>query len=509
MSAAAPRAPAPWHRVARAEAAAVLFSRRAPLLLLAVVLLTMGPFGAGIVPFAGISPLNLLMLSFPLLLWRGRGVRGSLDQAVPVGVAPYELIRVGVGAAAALVVLGLATNAHAVVVGTLFLPRELAGFAAGYTAALLIRGLAFYLVGAAIVLRARRPGRVVLAVCVVLLLVQMLSVFLLGVGSGVLAALGLERTTGRLEYAPDGTVTAAFGSSLTPGVALVQLAIAAAVLGASVWLGRRDDGQVRRGRPRGGRLPVRAAPSAHALRVPRAPAAPAAVLWRQMAVLAPRMMVPLAVAAALALWHAAAQAAGTRTGALYVGSFALVGWIAYLWPALVWVDERGAPAWDQAQPAGLVARRTLHALAGLAWLELCVLVLLAGQVAGALAGGTLTSLEWLDAWILPGVPLAVMAMYCAGTLPAVLARRPVFGTVVSLLLFAPVLPLLVDFTGETALSVGRLFAPVTGSRNYDWSLAAALVWLPVLAGLAVAAIRHRAARDQHGSPGPARAPLPA
>ncbi len=495
MSAAAPRATAPWHRVARAEADALLRSRWVPALMIGIVLLTMGPFADSKGPFAEILELTLLMFFLPLLLWRGRGVRGSLDQAMPVATAAYELIRIGVGAATALVILCLATQAHVWLFISRLQPSEFAGFARGYTGALVIRGLAVYLLASAIVLRARRPGRVLLAVFVL--------------GSLALVLLGAtETTTEEVQYARDGTVTAArYGSSLTLGRALLQLAVGAAAVGLSMALGRREGGLPvpwRRAEATMPALRTTRVPRT-ALSIPRSPASIGAVAVRQFAVQAPRMTWPLLVAAGFALWYAA-QGMGlapTAGRAVSMDSFALLWFLAFFCPLLVWMDERGGRPWDEAQPADAFVRRVAHAAAGLVWLEVCVLLLLAGHAASAVAAGTPLSPAWVPGWVMPGVPLAVMALYCAGTLPAVLSGHPVRASVITSMLFFPALtaiPLVANgtFTERSALSPLHLLLP-TPMASTPWSIVTALVWLPLFVALAVLAIRRRVNLDRGGS----------
>jgi hypothetical protein len=503
VSAAALRAPAPWHRVARAEADALLRSRWTPVLLIGIVLLTMGPIADSKGPFAQILELTLMMFFLPLLLWRGRGVRGSLDQAMPAGTAPYELIRIGVGTAVALVVLCLATQAHVWVYVSQFKQPELAGFAPGYAGALVIRGLAVYLFASAIVLRARRPGRVLLAAFVL--------------GSLALGFLGgTETTTEEVQYARDGTVTAArYGSSLTLGKALLQMAVGAAAVGLSVALGRREGGLPMPWRRAGGTAPAlrttRVPPAA--LSLPRRPASIGAVAVRQLAVQAPRMTWPLLVAAGFALWYTARGlgVGGAAGRAVSMDSFGLLWFLAFFCPLLAWMDERGGRPWDEAQPADAFARRVAHAAAGLVWLELGVMVLLAGHAAGAVAAGTPLSPASVPAWVMPGVPLAVMALYCVGTLPAVLSGHPVRASVITSMLFFPALtaiPLVVwgTFTERSALSPLHLLLP-TAVASTPWSLVTALVWMPLFVGLAVAAIRHRVSLDRGGSAVPRAAAL--
>jgi hypothetical protein len=485
VSAAALRPAARWHRVARAEADALLRSPWVPFLLTCIVLKTMGPFSQS--PFGKILELTLMMFFLPLLLWRGRGVRGSLDQALPVRTAAYELIRIGVGAAAALAILCVATQAHVWVYISRFQPSELAGFARGYTAALVIRGLALYLLASALVLRARRPGRVLLAAFVV----GSLALFFLG---------GMETTTRELRYAPDGTVTARFGSSLTVGKALLQLAIGAAAVGLSVALGRREGGRPMPWRRAGGTAPaIRTTRVPRtALSIPRSPASMGAVVVRQLAVQAPRMTWPLLFTGVVA----GSYAAGLARGALYAGGFTLLALAAFLWPVLVWMDERHGHTWDQAQPAGTLARRLLHALAGLHWLELCTVLLIAGHAAGAAREGAV----WLDAWVLPGVPVAAAAVYCMGTVVAMLPRHALPSGIAVYVVGQAAFTVHALRGGEGApgtLSLARVLGPLGGDPG-NWSTPAALIWVPLLAGLAAAAIHLRIRWDQGG-----RLPRPA
>jgi hypothetical protein len=491
VSAAALRAPAPWHRV---EAAALLRPRAVPVVLAAIVLLTTGPFGAGTSsPFMDFIQLTTLMFFFPLLLWRGRGGRGSLDAAMPVGTATYALIRIGLGAAAALAVMCIVTQVHLLVFVSRFTPSQLSESVRDFSAAITLRGLAVYLLGCAIVIRARRPGRVLLVV------------FLMGLPALLMLGIGDESTGWQVLRDSDGGVETRLTSSLTVGKALLQLAVAAAALGVSVWMGERGRGLFLPWQRAGRTAPaLRTTSVPRAARsIPRSPASMGAVAMRQLAVQAPRMAWPMLVLALLALRYVAGGMGLfglSEWNALYVGSFFFLWLTAFLWPLLVWMDERGGRPWDEAQPVDAFRRRLLHWAAGLAWLEACVLVLLAGHVAGAAAAGTLASAAWLPAWVLPGVPLAVMALYCIGTVPAVLSAHPVRGSVFTLLVVGPALQLLMHFTTGrgSPISLVRLLAPVQASDNHQWSLVAALVWIPLFAALAVLALRHRANVDRGG-----------
>lgn len=491
MSAAALRAPAPWHRVARAEAAALLRSRAVPVVLAAIVLLTMGPFGAGTSSlFMG----TMLMFFFPLLLWRGRGGHGSLDAAMPVGTATYALIRIGIGAAVALAVMCVTTQMHLLIFVSWFTPSPLSESVRDFSAAITLRGLAVYLLGCAIVMRARRPGRVLLVV------------FFIGLPALLMLGIGDERTGWQFLHDSDGRVETRFTSSLTVEKALLQLAVAAAALGVSVWMGERGGGLFLPWRRAGRTAPALRTASVPraALSIPRSPASMGAVAMRQLAVQAPRMTWPLLVAAGFALRYLAEGMGvdGTAGRAVSQNSFMFLWPLAFFCPLLVWMDERGGRPWDEAQPADAFARRVAHAAAGLVWLELCVMVLLAGHAAGAVAAGTPLSPRWIPGWVMPGVPLAVMALYCVGTLPAVLSHHPIRASIVTSMLFFPALtaiPWMIQgtFTERPALSPQHLLLPVPGAST-PWSILAALMWLPLFVALAVLAIRHRTNADRGG-----------
>jgi hypothetical protein len=101
--------------------------------------------------------------------------------------------------------------------------------------------------------------------------------------------------------------------------------------------------------------------------------------------------------------------------------------IGFLWPLLVWMDERGpGREHEEALPVSALARRLARVAAGGAALAaLCALVV-AGPVAGAWIAGTLPSPAALPARTWVGVPAAVLMMYLAGSLPLLLSlERPV------------------------------------------------------------------------------------
>jgi hypothetical protein len=497
VSAAALRRPAPWPRVARAEAAALLSSRAIPLTLLAVVLLTAGPFfgGQSEWPYSQVRDFAPLMFFFPLLHWRGRAGRGSLDQGMPVGAMGYELVRVACGALAAAFTMALATGVHTWNMRQVFdAPGVLRGFPASYPLALTLTGVAYYLFGSALMLRARRPGRMLVAG------------FAIGITVMIVTRVGLEQTGMHLDYAPDGSPTVSFRTSLTLAGALLWLAGGIAAVGLSAWLGRRE-GTAAAGRwfrPRASALPVRSAPAqVPAPDVLRNPADARVVAVRQLAVQAPRMMVPLGMAVLLGAWSAWRETLGG--GTFLSGGMPLMPfvYVAFFWPLLVWMDERRGD-WDGMLPVDALTRRLLHAAAGLVWLQAAVLIVLAGCIGGALAEGTLQSLAQVPAWVLPGVPLAVLALYLLGTAWVMLSEHPVRTAIIGFLVTIQLLVLmdaignLLD--GRSVLKPTGVFAPVNFMAPVqDHRTGATIVWILIFAALAVAAIRRRVRRDLHGA----------
>jgi hypothetical protein len=495
VTAATHRPAARWTAVVRAESAA-LWRPRATLLTLGIIILaTLGPFGGGEWdgPLSEVRNLAVLMCFFPLLHWRGRAGRGSLEQALPVDGARYDLVRVACGAAGALFTLVLATSANLLIVDGWY--ERMGGYPASYPFALIAVGMAFYLFGAAVMLRAERPGRLLLVLWIVLSLV-----FLRFGGSR-------GRTT---TFAPDGRVTSQTVTvSLPLGTALLWLAasLVAVVLAVTV----RGRGGVRSTSwPSFGsaRTPLPRRPATAVLEGIRNPAAARVVAVRQLAVQAPRMAVPLLIAVLLGAWAAWRETGGSGTflaDHLPLMPFVYAG---FFWPLLVWMDERRGD-WDGMLPVDTFSRRLLHAAGGLVWLQAAVLIVVAGCIGGALAEGTIQSLAQVPAWAMPGVPLSVLALYCLGTAWTMLSAHPIRTALVGFLVTLQVL-VVMDAIGN--LQAGRsvwvptgVFAPVNfGAPVQDHPMGATILWILVFGALAVFAIRRRVNRDLHRA-----APLPA
>ena len=137
MTTATHRPPARWTAMARAESAALWRPKTTLITLGVIILATLGPFGAEI------RNLAVLMCFFPLLHRRGRAGRGSLEQALPVQGARYDLIRVACGAAGAAFTLALTTGLNVLNMHGWYV--RMGGYPASYPFALIAAGMAFYL----------------------------------------------------------------------------------------------------------------------------------------------------------------------------------------------------------------------------------------------------------------------------------------------------------------------------------------------------------------------------
>ncbi|HEU0299799.1 MAG TPA: hypothetical protein VFR37_10100 [Longimicrobium sp.] len=500
MTAAPLRRTARWTGVVGAESAALFPPGPMLLTLLAAVVLTAGPFSGGGVggPFSDVRDFMPLMFFLPLLHWRGRAGRGSLDVAMPVAAPGYDLVRVGCGALAAAVTMALVTGVHAWSVARMFALTDAPdGYPASYPLALTLTGVAYYLFGSAVMLRAPRPGRVLLAV------------FGVAVAAMFLTGVGLEGHGRTVSYARDGSVTAVtYTTSLTLLKALVWLACGAAAVLAAAWVGRHEEGAGAAAWSSpwpGARRPRAAAPPARlpaVRRIPR-PLVPAGALAiRQLELLFSRIAWPMAMAAAAAAWFAIRE---TRSS-FVVDPLPFVGvwFVAFFWPLLVWVDEGSGRDWDEARPVDAFTRHLLLVGAGLAWLQAALHLVLIGCVGGAATVvGVVAALRDVPGWAWPGLPLCATALYCLGSLPALLSRRPVAWSIIGFLLLAQGLIGSVALLGfRTAdapvLAPARVFAPAGFAAGGSWSLAAGLVWIPVFAALVVAAVHRRVQRDRQG-----------
>ncbi|HEX6039152.1 hypothetical protein [Longimicrobium sp.] len=486
MSAPALRAPASALRVAAAEARALLASRGLVLLTAAVVALSVMPSRAEHpFPWAPVANLLQIMIILPLLHWRGAGAARGLDTATPIGSMRYELIRFGVGAGAALAVLVTVALAHAWTVIPDLDPRALDTLPFGYAAALVIRGLAYYGFGSLAVLRGRGQGLgpVLLGTVVVVTVVQ------------VAGRVGTQ--TGWYTHSqPPGQppVVAGYTASLTLGAALAELAAAVAAVCVLAWYGARE-----RNRPR---LPwlsgietmasPRATPDARVRALPRRPVSVLKVAARQFMAHAPRMM----------LWpmFAIVTTAGSLVSSIrydrpWLGQFSQVGSFVFLvaaffWPLLARGSGRGED-WEQALPAGILAQRVLQWGVGLAWLQLWTVLLVADHIAGERARGAS-----VDAWELLQLPVAFLAFYCLGTLPAMIRRHTVGWSIVGWMIVMSSLSRAHNLgIHPGALSPLHLFATVLDD-DAAWSPAAALLWTPVLVALALLAIYLRVRWDR-------------
>lgn len=460
MSAPALRAPARWHRVARAHLAA---SAPAALLGLAAFVVFTLPGTKNLPtgrdgPLVEVSEAVALMLFLPLLHWRGRGGSRSLDQGLPVGQASQEWIRTVCGALWAALTVGVALAIH------LLTDTRLRTGAVTVEPALPISILAThlgtYLLGAAVLLRTDRPGRT--------LVLTMLLV-------GTLGALGEPFSRSLWSSHTVTHYVAGHKHVSVPGwprATLLPLALGLGAMAVSTRLGRHGEAFagvrarwmaiVHRDRP---------APRTRAPRVtagPRSPAPFGRALLRQFLALRSRLgwgaMIVVALYAPMFFDIAM--------------SISAVGIAASFWPALVWMEERGRRRdWDESLPLGRLPLRTAHALAGGAWLAIAA-------VPGALLH---------PAGI--AVPVGALVLYLISTVGVALLGRPVLACFVMMIVGSIAS---IALAPEHPLSLARAHAPLDTPPALAWSPAAALVWLALLAAAAVAALHVQARRDHSG-----------
>ncbi|WP_420126310.1 hypothetical protein [Longimicrobium sp.] len=464
MTAAAVRAPARTARVARAHLAA-----SAPTALLGVAVMialtwstSRGLPAGGSSAFVQVSGMTTYLLFLPLLHWRGRGGRRSLDQGLPMADARQEWIRAACGALWAALTIAAVLAFHGVAAGRI--PAGRVTVHPGLPLAVLGTGLGMYLVGTAVLIRADRPGRALL-----------LTLFLLAVlglaGAPLVRALIVWDTVMEFDAAGNARVSVpgwlrATLSSLATGVGAVWISILLGRHGGVLaslsgrWMGRRAPAVPRM-------------PAARAVPGPRRTATFGRAVARQLWVLRRRLgWTALVLAASVTIVELRIPLA-TQT----LVPFA-VGMAATFWPALVWLDQRRGD-WDEAGPIGRAQLRIAHALAGAAWL-------LAAAVPAALLYPSGIAL-----------PLAALAVYLAATGVVALLDRPVIACFLCSLGAEIVAS---QAAPEHPLSLTRAFSPLHAQDGIAWSAGAALLWIPLLAFAAAAALRAQASRDGHGAP---------
>ena len=499
MSAAALRRPARWQRFVPAELA-VARSEALPWILGFAALSPLSLADAGEVrrgeAFDHVLLLAVLMFFFPLLHGRQAASRHSLDAAVPVPTVPLDLVRVACGAAWGAVTLAIVAGGSALSIALVHgTDRGLAGFPVWYPLSLVLLGLRFYLFGAAVQLAARRPAP---AMGVALIL-------------GMIAFQSFELGLYSQERLPGETVR--WTTTLTVGSGVAWLLAAAATVGLTSWLVTVRPGLRRPAlrpwfhafRPAAGGRPLRKPARGAAVPGLRRSATLHAVAFRQIAVQAPRMLWPLLFAALAAWrnWTRAVEAGPSIPRFAWWNSseFGIWLYVAFFWPVLVWMNERRPGGWEESRPVGLATRRLLHAAAGLVWLWLALGLVAGGTFAGSMKAGSLPSLRFLDGWIWPGLPLAVMALYCLGSLTAVLSEHPIgygIAAFIGMMLVTVGLRLPFGLDEAAPLSPDRVLAPVNWVSAHDWSALAAAIWVPIFILAAGAAIWLRTRRDLYG-----------
>jgi hypothetical protein len=494
MSAAAPREAAGTGAVARHYLRLLGRERGVATLLLPISLLLLGSLNA--TGFAGLGKVLSLAFLFPLYQWRGGG-RDPLDRAMPMDSARHRRIRVACGAA--WVALGLTACVGLYTALFSLGDHALDGFPAWYPPALVGWGLAGYLFGSAAWLRAERPGR---TLTLLYLIGGTAMEWLPGPWPG--AVLGLAepaqfRATPWPVWAAACLLTLALACAAVWVAALPGRLLPRLRLTLSPWL--RARGEVPANRPAASfpAGPRRAASFARVLRWELSSVSHDA-RWALL------LAVPVAMQAMGPEIESSLPAVARLPLAGRAGTLLVFPLVAFFWPLLVWMDARGAGReWAEAVPTGTVRRRLLRLLAGAAWLELVGLVVGAGVVAGAWRAGVIASPASVPVAIWAGFPLGVLMMYLLGSVPLLLSpNHPVRYTVVWYLFFLMFAQPLM-FAKEWRFSPGAALSVLALSPPRHWG-EAMLVWLPLIAAVAVGAVAAGVAHDRDGGsfPRPAR-----
>jgi len=495
VSAAAVRAPASTAAVARHYLGLLGSYRGVVGLLLPLGLTLFG--GMNAVWFAGLGPTLVLAIFFAMFQWRGTAGRDVLDAALPVDRTRHHCVRVACGAAWAAAALALCIGVYTALAVTGH--GGWGGYPYWYPAALLASGLTLYLFGAAVWLRAEHPGRVLLLLC--------LSPLTWPLDAGVLLS---------------GTETPEALRTVSPAVRLGTIVLWLALACAAVWLSASADRWLPRAAaalpPRlralaGGPRRRRALPAAGRPTGVRRPASLLTVFRRDLALVGnhARWVVFLAAVSAWqvlrmksdATWDA--RAAGSPLGG-HAAILSFLQVLAFFWPLLVWVDERG-PGSDHADsvPTGTLARRLLRVAAGAAWLVPPALLVAAGVAGGARHAGRIPSLADAPSWLWIAVPCGALLTYLVGSIPVLLSpRHPFRSAVIGWFVFTITRTLLVGRDGleNTArLSPITALATAMGVPMEHWGQAM-LVWLPLAAALATLFAAVSVRSDRGGIPNP-------
>jgi hypothetical protein len=507
VTAVALRAPARWQDALRAEMAIVRSVR--PFRWVFLFLIFAGINGLGEFPVRegqppyGIFRFAVVMMFLLPLAWQGRGGAGVAP--LPLTDATRTTVRVLCGAATAGLVFALGVALYVIGANRSFDMADefntLELFTPAYPLSLTLAGVGNYLLGAALMLRAERPGRVLLAGLIV-------AALLLRV-----AGIELDHTEiERVDSWPEEPRYAG-GSSLTLTAALLRLLLGIAAVGVVAWWdgsrSRRWSGSARRRT----RFPAPARARALPLAVPRPRTAVAVVFARHLLLLAPRMVLPLLLGVYVAWVIAPGDVVYQPEPRNYppeairriifpepLGILMIIG---FLWPLLVWLDEWQVRPWDDAHPVDTLSRRLLHAAAGMVWLLVIGVVMGAAFVSRAVRAAA-----DLPTWLWLGLPVALLTLYCLGTLATVGAGEDqpvVAGVVWSVALVPLLLGLQMVFSGfereePGPLAPTRVLAAVNwfGPETGHWSTPVALLWTLVFLATATLAVWFRTRGDQYG-----------
>lgn len=380
------------------------------------VLLSMNSYG-----FAGLPPLLWLMAMIPLAQWGIAELRDGLDEAMPLDRVRHDLVRVACGAAWAAAALAVAIGFLAL----LWYPQYRGSARvtlAWYPVLLLAAGATYYLLGAAAMLRGARRGFLPGAIAAIVFLPFLAPKSYMARG---LLLLSLREAPASGELLSWTAIQALWTAAAIAAVWLSASAPRPAPLKARVAVGRWGAARARMRRQRG-LLPVHA-PRPARVDMPRRPAPLHRVLWREIVILRSSMAGMGALLLLVTLW---ANPTLDAIGANPAGApwFLPIYCLSITWPIGVWLPLT-APLRRSVEPlpVGAVAQRLMRVAAGAVWLEVAVLLTLAGRAANV-AGWIPRSASLAgESGPAAGIACCALLLYLLGSVPLLLAHTHTLG----------------------------------------------------------------------------------
>jgi hypothetical protein len=253
---------------------------------------------------------------------------------------------------------------------------------------------------------------------------------------------------------------------------------------------------------RGPATPGGAQPRHRPARAPRLPAGtrrePASLrvaLWRAVVVRGGVManLVASVVVFTLCLLPALANA-GTDP---YADSmwWAILHVLSTFWILGVWfLGDGRARNRVEPLPVGALAQQLTRVAAGAVWLELAVLLVVAGTFSG-MSGWPRPAMETAPAWAAARIALGALGAYLLASIPVLMAR-----TWAMAMLAVLWTAMAISFVDSLLPRDGLSPSHVLGVSRHTGQWSAMLLWTAIVAALAVAAAAHGAAKERRAIP---------